>query len=363
MTQTISFGFCKKVFLALVAGALFSSCSADGDSINKVDFDRKAMLTHWADNIILPAFATFDNEVNTLNDKVAAYKNGTADLNVLRSQFKTTYLAFQSVKPFEVGPSADISFRASLNTYPCDTDKVATNIGSANYNLVAASNLDARGFPTMDYLLFSKDIDFENNVEAKKYMEDLIADIKNLSSQVNRGWQLYRDNFINASGTDVGSSLGQVVNSINKDYEIVKNAKIGFPAGKKTLGTPYPHTCESYFGGFSIDLAEANIIAIHNLFLGINSDGSQNGPSLQDYLQALNAKHNSDPLDQVIDNQFRTALNTLKLVPNPFSESVVNHVDKVDSAYLEIQRNVVYLKTDMPSAMGVLITYQDNDGD
>jgi len=42
---------------------------------------------------------------------------------------------------------------------------------------------------------------------------------------------------------------------------------------------------------------------------------------------------------------------------------VDNDGDAVDEAYLAIQQNVRYLKVDMPSAMGVLITYQDNDGD
>jgi len=35
----------------------------------------------------------------------------------------------------------------------------------------------------------------------------------------------------------------------------------------------------------------------------------------------------------------------------------------VDAAYVELQKQVVLFKTDMPSSLGVLITYQDNDGD
>jgi hypothetical protein len=34
-----------------------------------------------------------------------------------------------------------------------------------------------------------------------------------------------------------------------------------------------------------------------------------------------------------------------------------------ETAYNEVRNMVVYLKTDMPSALGILITYQDNDGD
>lgn len=358
-------GFCKKALPALLVGVLFVSCEDDNPLSNKVDFDRKAMLTNWADNIVLPSFENFNQQVSALSSKVDAYiaNDGTVDLNAVREQFKTTYIAFQSVKPFEMGPSEDVSFRASMNTYPADTVKIAMNIGSKNYSLGAASQLDARGFPAMDFLLFGNSSNLENSADAKAYLAALMQDMKTLTTTVNQGWKAHRNDFINASGTDIGSTLGQMVNAINKDYEIIKNAKIGFPAGKKTLGKPFPHTCEAYYGGFSLELAEANIQAIYNLYLGTYFSGNQKGLSLSDYLMALDAQHNSTALDVAIDSQFKLAIAALEKVPNPFSESVVNEVAKVDAAYLEIQRNVVLLKTDMPSAMGVLITYQDNDGD
>ncbi len=358
-------GFCKKALPAVLAGVLFVSCEDDNPLNNKVDFDRKAMLTNWADNIVLPAFENFNSEVSTLSAKISAYtsNDGTVDLEGVRQQFKITYLAFQNVKPFEMGPSEDVSFRASLNTYPADTVKIVNNITAKNYNLSAASQLDARGFPAMDYLLFGNNLNIEGSADTKAYLTALMQDIQSLTSSVSQNWKTHRNDFINASGTDIGSSLGQMVNAINKDYEIIKNAKIGFPAGKKTLGKPYPHTCEAYYGGFSLELAEANIQAIYNFYRGTYFNESQKGLSLSDYLIALDAKHNDITLDVAIDNQFKAALAALALVPNPFSNSVVNETSKVDAAYLEIQRNVVLLKTDMPSAMGVLITYQDNDGD
>lgn len=355
-----------KSFLTLLICVLaMSACKEDSSIKDKVNFNRKAMLTHWADHIVLPAFQNFANEVNTLNTLVAAYTqpNGSGTLSALRQQFKQTYLAFEQITCFEMGPSAEVSLRASLNTFPADTAKIASNISSKNYNLSAASQLDARGFPAMDYLLFGHSMDIEHSKGAKAYLQQLMQDMLTLTTTVNQNWQAERESFIAASGTDLGSSLGQMVNSLNKDYEGIKNAKVGFPAGKRTLGKPYPYACEAYYSGYSIDLAIANIQAIHNFYKGIYFDASQNGPSLQDYLEALDAQYGSAPLDQVIDDQFSAALQALRKVPNPFSDAVINHKSEVDSAYLEIQRNVILLKTDLPSALGVLITYQDNDGD
>ena len=41
--------------------------------------------------------------------------------------------------------------------------------------------------------------------------------------------------------------------------------------------------------------------------------------------------------------------------------SIINH--RITQTYQELQQLVPYMKVDMTSALGVLITYQDNDGD
>lgn len=350
----------------VVAGMLFSSCKKEPGDDGKVNFDRKAMLVNWADNILLPAYTDLEMKVNMFHhsaDSLASQET-QASLDLCRQRFKEAYLAFQKIKAFETGPSADISFRAMANTYPTDTAKVLMNGSKTNYELNSTVNIDAKGFPALDYLLFSHHGQLLQDDSLQLYLTRVIDNIHQMIFSIRAGWDNgYRNDFVNASGTDIGSSLGGLVNAINKDYELIKNAKIGFPAGKKTLGKPFPKTCEAYYSGISLDLAEANIEAIHHFYQGIYFDRSQNGPSLQDYLEALDAKHQDAALDQVIDDQFRTALDALRAVPGPFSEAVISYKTEVDAAYLEIQRNVVLLKTDLPSAMGVLITYQDNDGD
>ena len=45
------------------------------------------------------------------------------------------------------------------------------------------------------------------------------------------------------------------------------------------------------------------------------------------------------------------------------SENIINNQTQVEAAYAELQKLIVLFKVDMPSRLGVLITYQDNDGD
>jgi predicted lipoprotein len=77
----------------------------------------------------------------------------------------------------------------------------------------------------------------------------------------------------------------------------------------------------------------------------------------------VNAEQNSQQLSTVIDNQFLTIFEELNNINGPLSEEIINNKSQITQTYQELQQLVPYMKVDMTSALGVLITYQDNDGD
>lgn len=369
MSLTSFFGFCKKSIPVFIAGILLLSCDDDNGMTQKVDFDRKAMLENWYDNILIPAFTDFNTEVDLLKTRVDnfAQNPNETSLNHVKANFVEAYKSFQKIKAFDAGPSENIALRSSVNTYPPDTNQISNNILAGNANLGSAENIDAKGFPALDYMLYGLSATLWTAPEGAlsiSYLQLITNEIDALAQQNLDDWKATRNNFVNASGTDVGSSLGQLVNAINKDYELIKNAKIGFPAGKKTLGKTFPKASEAYYSQtLSMELAAINCEAIHNFYKGISYNGSQDGLSLEGYLLELGTKSLGEPLDQLIDTRLREAIDAIRNIPTPFSDAVDNHKPAVDSAYTLVQQNVVLLKTDLPSALGVLITYQDNDGD
>ena len=56
-------------------------------------------------------------------------------------------------------------------------------------------------------------------------------------------------------------------------------------------------------------------------------------------------------------------ISKLDAIPDPLSESFINDGVKVEDAYKEIQKLLTLLKTDVSSALGVQISFMDNDGD
>jgi predicted lipoprotein len=64
-----------------------------------------------------------------------------------------------------------------------------------------------------------------------------------------------------------------------------------------------------------------------------------------------------------IDSQFSAILSDINLLTLSLEAEMTTNPSALDNLYTKMQNLVVSIKTDMASSFGVLITYQDNDGD
>jgi predicted lipoprotein len=345
----------------------------------KSGFDRGAMLANIGNNVILANYKSLAASVNKLDSAITDFNLSpdNTKLSNLQSIFKDAYRAWQSCSAFEFGPADAVFLSSNCNTFPVDTNRINSNITSGSYNLGTGSNLAAKGFPGIDYLLFGTGPD--NNVilaryttgglaaNRKQYLTNICNDIQGYINSVLNGWLPsggnYIHTFVTATGTDIGSSTGLLVNSMDLDFEILKNNKIGIPAGKQSGGVLLPGKVEALYCGISAELATLHCENTQNIYLGKSSAGV-NGLGFDDYLISLNAKtSDGSVLNTAIKNQFAYALSKCRAMPDPLSATVQNNTAVVNATYQELQKLVVLLKTDMPSAMAILITYEDNDGD
>lgn len=340
------------------------------------DFDKTAMLTNYADNVIIPNLVMAKRDIDSLTSKFNQFNinKDLSNLNSLRSAYFNAYVSFQHITTYELGPSETEIIRSSFNTYPTDTIQINANITAGSYDLTLVANTDAKGLPALDYLLYGKGIsdsvvlsNYTTAIYATnrlQYLQTCIYEMQTKINNVINGWNTgYRSTFINSTGSGIGSSLGLLVNQLNFEVDLLKNNKIGIPLGKKSLGVALPDKCEAYYRNtISIHLAKECLNNIENDYLGRSYLGSD-GSGMDDYLDALGAQHTSGSLNSAIKSQFVVAKSKLALVQEPLSTSVTTDVATVDAAYIEIQKLLVLLKTDMTSAMGIVITYQDSDGD
>lgn len=361
----------NQLSLLLILATFVGACNSTS-SDNKSNFDRAAMLENYANNIILPAFEDMQTAGDDLQSAAQEFESEptTQQLENLQAALKNARLAWQDVSPFQFGPAESILLRASLNTYPVDTDKIQENVSSGDYSFGTIDSRDATGLPSLGYLLhgvgdtqeeiiamYTTDSDAENRMT---YLLDNINFIKEQVDTATEDWQSSGGDYIGMflsednAGTDVGSSLGMLVNSYTKHYEtFLRDGKIGIPAGVRSAGTPRPTTVEAYYGGYSAELARANLQQVERIFTGADSRG------LDDNLEALGAKDLSDEIQTQID-EAQTALEELN---DPLSQQIEENNDPVLTAHNKLQGLVSLLKADMTSILGITITYQDNDGD
>lgn len=336
-------------------------------------FDKSGMLNNYSSNVVIPNFQIAKNALDSL---ALAYTNfvagkTTANLLIVRQKFISAYVAYQHIETFEFGPSEIEIVRANFNTFPTDSSQIKSNINSGTYDLSTVSNLDAKGFPAIDYLLYSKGLTdtqvvdlFINSSNRIIYLSNCLSEMQSKINTILSTWNnSYNSAFKNSTGSEIGSSLGMLVNQLNFELDLLKNAKVGIPLGKKTLGVILPEQCEAYYANtISVKLVSECLLNLENVYLGRSQSGND-GLGLDDYLEALKSQHTSGTLNNAIKNQFNIAKTKVAAIPEPLSSTIQTNPAVVDAAYTELVKLLVLLKTDMPSAMGIVITYQDGDGD
>lgn len=368
----------KIIYLAVVSAAAFvlvQSCGKSSVGTNKPDtgssFDRKALLTNLSANIIIPAYTTYNTDVISLDAAVTAFNTApdATKLIALQAAFKATYQQWQSTSAFDFGPAEQQALRVNTNTYPADVAQINANVTAGTYNPALLANLAAKGLPALDYLLFGTGADnnailaqFTTDAKAanrKTYLAAVTTELKTNETTVLNAWNgSYKTSFLNADGTDVGSSVGQLVNQLVYDYEILKNFEIGIPAGVQSMGTTFPAKVQAYYSKTSVQLALLHLKALQDIYTG------KTGIGLDDYLVSANAKYtDGTSLNDVIKAQFASATAKLQALNDPLADQIKTSPATVTAAYTELQKLTVLLKTDMTSSLGILITYGDNDGD
>jgi hypothetical protein len=362
------------VLIGVVAMAVLACKKAknDPEKEEEVQFDRSGMLTNYANNVIIPNIAMAKTSMDSL---VMAYNTFTANktiqnLQTVRQRYITATIRFQHISTFEFGPSESELVRSNFNTYPTDTLQINANIANGSYDLNTTDNIDAKGFPAVDFLLFGLNtsdtavVSTFANAGRSNYVQNCLSEMQTRLNSILNSWNgSYRSSFISSTGSSIGSSLGLLVNQLDFEVDLLKNGKIGIPMGKKSAGTILPEKCEAYYARtISVRLAKECLTNIEDDYLGRSYAGSD-GLGLDDYLTALKTSHGSGTLNDAIKAQFAIAKSKLNNVSEPLSATIVSDPATVDAAYIEIQRLLVLLKTDMPSAMGIVITYQDSDGD
>jgi len=360
----------------IVFSMILLACSKSGGDKpepGNTNFDKTAMLTYIADQMIIPAYTGFQQKVNSLQTAVAAFADapsvGTQTTAI--SALKAAQLQYQNIEAFNnLTPASSVSLEyylnffgglastnISLDGFSVDEVTIERNITAGVYNLAEYNNKSfyAQGFPALGYLIAAPNAvtKFGTNAAARtKYIKDVSLRLKTLADKMVSDWTIYRSSFIGNTQSNVGSPIGNLVNSMAYEMDVLKGPRIGWPFGKQSNGQVFATKVEGYYTQNSIALALANLKNLKALYIA-------NGKGFSDYLNVLGKQ----TLNSSITAQFDSAIAKLEAIPDPLSNSLTTQAAAVNTAYVEVQKLLTLLKTDMASALGVQISFMDNDGD
>lgn len=352
----------KNISVAVLLSITLYGCKPE----KKDGYDQGVMLSNLANNVIIPAHQQFSNTAATLQLKSDAFTANPTEQGLidLKLAFLATYEAYMAVETFDFSPSAGIR---NLNVFATDSDQINTNITSGTYNLDAAINIGAKGFPAIDYLLYRQEnadivsaFTGSGAVNRRKYLSDLTNEINTMAGSALSGWNSYVSTFTSATGTDIGSSVGMLVNDIAFETEKCRRERVGNSLGYVgfiSSGTIHPRLLEGFNAKHSKELLITNLQQLKVLYEGSTGQG------FDDYLANLNADYYGEPLASAISNQFELAIAKANAVSGDFTTALSTNKPQMEELFLELKKLTVMLKVDMSSQLGVVINYSDNDGD
>ena len=361
--------------IAVIALSVLSCNKPDKtDDTDKGNFDKTAMLVQYADNQIIPAYATLQTNISELQAAIDAFASSpnSGTQAALKTAYANAHLQYIRCGLYNFGPAEtaildnffnftgglDYSFTTdgALTGFSVDTATILNNIATSSNNFTSLSRASfyAQGFPALNYLCFEPNAIANMDAKRAQYLKDIVARMKTLSDKVAADWASYRSTFVGNTQSNSGSPIANIVNQIAYQMDVLKGPCIGWPLGKASNGTVFASKCEAYYAGISLALAKERIAGIKSFYSGNGS-----GKGLSDYLVSLGqAQLNTDILAQM--DIVATKLND---IADPLPTALTSQYPAVDATYKEIQKLVTLVKTDLPSVTAVQISYADNDGD
>ncbi len=354
------------LFIFFIGLASCTDCNGDPELEENLTLYSE-QLTYLNQDVISPALANAKTTAEEMNEaaSVFAIDPNQTTLSAARSALKNAWKAYQQLSPLRFGPGEDLI--PSINTFPANDNALQSAVESGVYT--NPSN-DEKGYPAIDWLLNQGNLTDTEIIDAflnastgsnrQNILTACAAEVVASTTAIEAGWtSAYASTFVNAAGASAGSGMSLYVNNLVKDYEELKRNKVALPLGLLTLDIPLPDKVEVFHGGYSAEMAMVHLEAIQHGFIG------EEGRGLKALLDELGAYHDASQmnLSDAIVTQLEAAHTALAAVPDPLSATIESNPAVVQAAYDELQAAVVLLKADLPSALGISITFTDNDGD
>ena len=362
-----------KSFRLLVLALLIFGCNgSDESNTDNADdtveeFDVPTLLADATNSLILPTIANFKAEADTFGNLTTTYLNDLSEtnFNALRDQWIQMSLTYEKTYVFHIGVARDRFLHRAIYNWPTVPDALENFITDSEITeeTVAVISPQIKALAGLEYLLFKSDI-AETHAEFvadEKRREYLRLSVEFLTGQANRlltiwdtNGEDYATTFIENEGTGIRASFNLFFNGLNNAVDTGKVTKIGKPGGFETSATPNPEIVQAPYSNTSLDLLMASMETLEEAFF------AEDIANISDYIFFV-LQENS------LNNDIQTKINEVKeaiaVINVPLEEAVINNSSQVENLHTKLTELGILLTVDARSALSVIITSTDNDGD
>lgn len=337
------------------------------DDVIVEEFDVPTLLTDATNTLILPTLSDFNDQAKAFDNLASTYLSETSETNLeaLRNQWVVTTLSYEKTYVFHIGSARDRFLHRAIYNWPTVADAIEEFIsdGEITEESVAAISPQIKALAGIEYLLFKSTVAETNNefVADENRREYLRLSVEFLVGQAERLlsiWQSdgddYATTFINNEDTGIRASFNLFFNGLNNAVDTGKVTKIGKPGGFETSAIPNPEIVQAPFSNISLQLLEVSMEMVEESFFG------EGITTISDYIFFV-LQENS--LNNDIQSKIDEVQEAITAIAVPLEEAVTTNPTAVETLHTKLTELGILLTVDARSALSVIITNTDNDGD
>lgn len=280
-------------------------------------------------------------------------------LATTRTAFRRALLAWKRAACFGAGPVVETSALVRAAFWPVRTVAIEQGLAgpaALDERFVAELGVDLKGLYALEYLLFSAasgtpSFDAPEAAKRRRLAVLLSRNVAEHAGRVKRALgdgQAYAERF--AAGGQ--ASLSQVVERLILVAEHVAAQRLALVTDLEKNGMLRAALVEGAPSGISHELAYTELVAAERLYRGSEGRG----------LEELVAR-TAPAVRARVDERFGRALAAVRAVGVPLERAAREHRAELAAAAAAAKELELALKVDLPSALGVTITFAATDGD
>jgi predicted lipoprotein len=347
-----------------------AACSSTGEGDT-----RRELLESWSTGLIVPLYAQFETRSQALAASLDALCAAPSDtsLAAARSAWADARAPFKQAEVFAFGPYSRPEFRIGpkLDSWPAQPETIEQYIAGSepvDPARLAALGIFNKGLPAIEYLLYAPEVGTPARLSEPRrceYLRSAGAELVSRALEIHMAWAPEGGNFaeqLSGAGRTstawrtLRDAFSEVINRMGFTLENVRRDKLGRPLGDMSGGVPVPDMAESRFSGRSIQDILDNLAGIEVLYFG---DSSRSVPGVSRYA----SERGRSDFDESMAGAIGAARAALEAVGMPLTEAVMADPERVREASARLGELQTLIQTELISALGLSLNFNDNDGD